>query len=574
MRKIFEREAPVEHQGREMSLPYTGEGATGFGKPLRSILHTNPALPIWLGSGSEATVKLTAELCDGWLPMHFVPGRMDHYRPWVEEGFRRAGGDKGWETFEIQAGAAVDPHRRQRRRRQAALQRQKMGIALYVGGMGHSTMNFHNQHMVEQGYGDAAARIQELFLEGRKDEAAAAVPDDYVDERALVGPPARIKDALPRLGRQRHHRPHHQHPCAGRARADGRSRQGLGAALSGPSMAPALTGRILNPRSDGVHLRAGRGPDRAARAGGAGGRHARFIVTTAVGGARRVGRRRGRLVGRAPPGLRRIREHTPAPVVIAATEAARAAGADCLVSLGGSSVVDLTKGVALLLGEGGEPGRPPDPAGRCRGPTCARRRCRTSPCRPRCRAPSSRRWPASPIPTWARSRCTSTPSSSRAGWCSTACSPRAARPRLWAGTGMKVVADTIEVLCARRANPQTDALALGALQLLVDNLARPPPPPTTTSPAAAASSPWPWCSRSSPRWASAWSPPCATSSAAASASPTARRPPSSSPRDALQPARRRRAIRAGGGGPRARLSRGAHRPARGAHRRARPPHPV
>ena len=88
MRKIFEREAPVEHQGREISLPYTGEGAIGLGKPLRSILHTNPRLPIWLGSGSEATVKLTAELCDGWLPMHFVPGRMDHYRPWVEEGFR------------------------------------------------------------------------------------------------------------------------------------------------------------------------------------------------------------------------------------------------------------------------------------------------------------------------------------------------------------------------------------------------------------------------------------------------------------------------------------------------------
>ena len=68
MRKIFDRDAPVEHHGREISLPYTGEGATGLGKPLRSILHTNPALPIWLGSGSEATVKLTAELCDGWLP--------------------------------------------------------------------------------------------------------------------------------------------------------------------------------------------------------------------------------------------------------------------------------------------------------------------------------------------------------------------------------------------------------------------------------------------------------------------------------------------------------------------------
>jgi F420-dependent oxidoreductase-like protein len=193
MRKIFDRDAPVEHQGREISLPYTGEGSIGLGKPLRSILHTNPRLPIWLGSGSEATVKLTAELCDGWLPMHFVPGRMEHYRPWVEEGFRRSGGKRSWDNFEIQASAAVILTDDRAEAVQAGFQRQKMGIALYVGGMGHASMNFHNQHMTEQGYGDAAARIQELFLEGRKDEAAATVPDEYVDERALVGPASRIK---------------------------------------------------------------------------------------------------------------------------------------------------------------------------------------------------------------------------------------------------------------------------------------------------------------------------------------------------------------------------------------------
>ena len=90
MRKIFQREGPVSHEGREISLPYTGEGAIGLGKPLRSILHADPKLPIWLGSGNEATVKLTGELCDGWLPLHFFPGRMDHFRPWVEEGFARA----------------------------------------------------------------------------------------------------------------------------------------------------------------------------------------------------------------------------------------------------------------------------------------------------------------------------------------------------------------------------------------------------------------------------------------------------------------------------------------------------
>ncbi|MFM7536863.1 MAG: LLM class F420-dependent oxidoreductase [Acidimicrobiales bacterium] len=192
MRKVLRREAPVEHHGREISLPYDGPGATGLGKPLRSILHMNPDLPIWMGSGAQGTVTLTAELCDGWLPMHFVPGRMAEFRPWIEEGFRRArakGVDKGWDTFEIQAGGAVtitDDIA-------AALQRQKPGIALYVGGMGHRDVNFHNDHMVRNGYGDAAARIQELFLAGRKQEATAAVPDEYVDERSLVGSPDRIR---------------------------------------------------------------------------------------------------------------------------------------------------------------------------------------------------------------------------------------------------------------------------------------------------------------------------------------------------------------------------------------------
>jgi alkanesulfonate monooxygenase SsuD/methylene tetrahydromethanopterin reductase-like flavin-dependent oxidoreductase (luciferase family) len=193
MRAIFQREAPVSHQGKEISLPYDGPGATGLGKPLRSILHGDPALPIWLGSGSEATVKLTAELCDGWLPMHFVPGRMTEYRPWLEEGFVRAqaaGRDAGWHRFEIQAQVGV----RITDDVAGALAAQKPGIALYVGGMGAREVNFHNEHMRRMGYADAAERIQELFLAGRKDEAIAAVPDEYVDERCLVGPEARIRE--------------------------------------------------------------------------------------------------------------------------------------------------------------------------------------------------------------------------------------------------------------------------------------------------------------------------------------------------------------------------------------------
>jgi F420-dependent oxidoreductase-like protein len=188
MRKVNRREGPVRHEGREISLPYAGEGSAGLGKPLMSILHTNVDLPIWCGAGSEATVKLAAELCDGWLPLGFVPGRMETFQPWIEEGFRRAGNGKSWENFEIQAGGRVvitDDVA-------GALSAAKAGVALYVGGMGHPTMNFHNNQMRQRGFPEAAERIQELFLAGRKQEAIDAVPDEYIDESGLYGSPQRI----------------------------------------------------------------------------------------------------------------------------------------------------------------------------------------------------------------------------------------------------------------------------------------------------------------------------------------------------------------------------------------------
>ena len=190
MRKVFARKAPVQHDGREISLPYTGPGSAGLAKPLTSILHMSPDIPIWLGTGSESTVKLTAEVADGWLPLGFTPARMKAFRPWIEEGLRRAGRGKAIKDLEIQPRAFVvitDDVK-------AGLQALKPRVALYVGGMGHKSKNFHKQMMVERGYGDAAERIQELYLAGRKAEAVAAVPDDFIDEGALVGPPGRIRE--------------------------------------------------------------------------------------------------------------------------------------------------------------------------------------------------------------------------------------------------------------------------------------------------------------------------------------------------------------------------------------------
>jgi F420-dependent oxidoreductase-like protein len=189
MRKIFEREAPVVHAGREISLPYAGPGAAGVGKPLKSILHMRRDIPIFLGTGNAATVTLTAEIADGWLPLGFVPGAMPEYRPWLEEGFRRAGGGKSLKTFAIQGSVHVDVDSDVK----AALNRLKPEVALYVGGMGHRDKNFHKDMLVRRGFAAAAQRIQELFLAHRKDEAAAAVPDEWVDQKSLVGPPERIK---------------------------------------------------------------------------------------------------------------------------------------------------------------------------------------------------------------------------------------------------------------------------------------------------------------------------------------------------------------------------------------------
>ena len=187
MKKIFRREEPVVHEGKEISLPFTGDGAMGVGKPLKSILHMNPDIPIWLGTGMESTVKLTAEIADGWLPLGLVPENYKLYEPWIQEGLQKAGKDAS--QFEAQSGAAVivtDDVKN-------ALDRLKPNIALYVGGMGHKNKNFHKEMMIRRGFGDAAERIQELYLDKRKDEATDAVPDEFVDQGALVGDRERIQ---------------------------------------------------------------------------------------------------------------------------------------------------------------------------------------------------------------------------------------------------------------------------------------------------------------------------------------------------------------------------------------------
>jgi F420-dependent oxidoreductase-like protein len=192
--KVFAREAPVSHDGPEISLPYRGPGSIGQGKPLRSILHAAAPIPLWLASGGPRNTELCAELCDGWLPMGLPPEGVEAYRKEFDRGFAARGGAPV--DFEVFSGCNVlitDDVA-------GALDRMRPLTAMYVGGMGSASHNFHREAMARRGFPDAAARIQELWLAGRKDEAVAAVPDDYLDQGSLIGSEQRIRQRWDTIG--------------------------------------------------------------------------------------------------------------------------------------------------------------------------------------------------------------------------------------------------------------------------------------------------------------------------------------------------------------------------------------
>lgn len=189
LRKIWARDEPVSYAGEEYQLPYRGPGASGLGKPLKSILHGRQ-LPVYLATMGPVNIRNTAELADGWLPIWFSPRRMHLFRPALEEGFKRAGNGKSYKDFDIAAGCTVAVGNDVK----ALLAEMKPNLALYVGGMGAKEKNFHNEMARKYGYAEAAEKIQELYLAGRKAEATEAVPDELCDEMSLCGPVERIKE--------------------------------------------------------------------------------------------------------------------------------------------------------------------------------------------------------------------------------------------------------------------------------------------------------------------------------------------------------------------------------------------
>jgi F420-dependent oxidoreductase-like protein len=193
MRKVWRRDAPLTHDGTEITIPYNGPDATNLGKPLKSILHGNPRIPILLGTNTPGNLRLTGEIADGIITMHVTPQTLPAKLEYLNEGLARRTDGKDLKDFEIVSNLRVVITNDVK----AAMSNARAFTALYVGGMGSKEQNFHKQAMIERGFAEAADRIQELYLAGRKDEAEAAVPDEYLDQSALYGPPARIRERFP-----------------------------------------------------------------------------------------------------------------------------------------------------------------------------------------------------------------------------------------------------------------------------------------------------------------------------------------------------------------------------------------
>jgi F420-dependent oxidoreductase-like protein len=193
VRDAVARRAPVASAGPHYPLPVSGrEGITGLGKPLKSTLHPlRERLPICLGAEGPKNIALTAEIADGWLALFYSPHHdAELYRPCLEEGFARR--ERPHDDFEIHASIPFIVHDDV----EQAADMIRPRFALYFGGMGARSMNFHREVPVRMGYEAEARRIQELYLDGKKDEAAAAVPTKLIEQLALIGPADKIRHDL------------------------------------------------------------------------------------------------------------------------------------------------------------------------------------------------------------------------------------------------------------------------------------------------------------------------------------------------------------------------------------------
>ena len=194
VRKVLAREAPVTNDGPHYPLPFPG--GTGLGKPLKPIVHPLRAdVPIILGAEGPKNVALAAEIADGWFPIFFSPSMNGFYADALAEGFARPGARHTSATFDVVGGPMriiIDDDT------ERAADLLRPALALYIGGMGARGVNYHHEVFARMGYEAQAATIQDHYLAGDKKAAIAAVPTALVEDVALIGPWAKIRDEIQR----------------------------------------------------------------------------------------------------------------------------------------------------------------------------------------------------------------------------------------------------------------------------------------------------------------------------------------------------------------------------------------
>jgi F420-dependent oxidoreductase-like protein len=184
IRQVFARQGPVTNDGPHYPLPYMGEDGMGLGKPLKPIVHPlRDRIPIFMGAEGPKNIALATEIADGWLPLFYNPYDESVY----DESLTNMKPD-----FEIAQMVTVNVTDDI----ENALLAVKYYMSFYIGGMGAKSTNFHKDLFVRLGYEEEAEKIQQLFMEGKRDEAARVLPDELVDAMSLVGPKDRIKDRL------------------------------------------------------------------------------------------------------------------------------------------------------------------------------------------------------------------------------------------------------------------------------------------------------------------------------------------------------------------------------------------
>jgi F420-dependent oxidoreductase-like protein len=197
-RQVWAREAPLDHDGRYYHLPLPAGQGTGLGKALKIIAHpVRPRIPIWVASLGDKNVAMTAEVAEGWLPMMFIPEKAkDVWGSALAEGAAKRDSSLG--PLMVAGGGLLAIGEGEEVTKLRDLSRPM--LALYIGGMGAKGHNFYNDLACRYGYEKQASEIQDLYLSGNKQEAAALVPDEILELTSLCGPAGYVAERAAALG--------------------------------------------------------------------------------------------------------------------------------------------------------------------------------------------------------------------------------------------------------------------------------------------------------------------------------------------------------------------------------------